>query len=60
MYYTGRDMVVSHKGMRISAADWEAFMSHLHATLDKFALPPAERADVVAFIESTRNDMVEC
>ena len=60
MYYTGRDMKQSHKGMRISAADWDAFMRHLHATLDKFALPAAERTDVVAFIESTRNDMVEC
>jgi hemoglobin len=60
MYYTGRDMKVSHKGMRISAADWETFMGHLHATLDKFAVPAPERADVVAFIESTRNDMVEC
>lgn len=60
MYYTGRDMKLAHKGMRISAADWDAFMGHLNATLDKFALPAAERADVVAFIQSTRGDMVEC
>jgi hemoglobin len=60
MYYTGRDMKLAHKGMRISAADWDALMRHLDATLDKFALPAAERTDLVAFIESTRNDMVEC
>lgn len=60
MYYTGRDMKLSHKGMRISAADWDAFIGHLNATLDKFALPTAEHADVVAFIQSTRADMVEC
>lgn len=59
MYYTGRDMKLSHKGMGISSADWETFMQHLNATLDKFAVPAAERADVVAFIESTRGDMVE-
>lgn len=59
MYYTGRDMKLAHKGMRICAADWEALMRHLNATLDKFAVPPAERADLVAFIESTRDDMVE-
>jgi hemoglobin len=59
MYYTGRDMVLTHKGMRISAVDWDVFMKHLDATLDHFALPAAERADVVAFIESTRNEMVE-
>lgn len=60
LYYTGRDMKLTHKGMRISAADWDAFMGHLNATLDKFALPAAERADVVAFVQSTRGDMVEC
>ena len=59
MYYTGRDMVLTHKGMRISSSDWDIFMRNLNLTLDKFALPAAERADVVAFIESTRADMVE-
>lgn len=59
MYYTGRDMVLTHKGMRISSSDWDIFMRNLGLTLDKFALPAAERADVVAFIESTRADMVE-
>jgi hemoglobin len=59
MYYTGRDMVLTHKGMRISSSDWNIFMRNLDLTLDKFALPAAERADVVAFIESTRADMVE-
>ena len=59
IYYTGRDMVLSHKGMRISSSDWDIFKRNLDLTLDKFALPAAERADVVAFIESTRADMVE-
>jgi hemoglobin len=59
MYYTGRDMVLTHKGMRISSSDWDIFMRNLGLTLDKFALPAAERTDVVAFIESTRADMVE-
>jgi hemoglobin len=59
LYYTGRDMVLTHKGMRISSSDWDIFMRNLDLTLDKFALPAAERADVVAFIESTRADMVE-
>jgi hemoglobin len=59
MYYTGRDMVLTHKGMRISASDWDIFMRNLGLTLDRFALPAAERADVVAFVESTRADMVE-
>lgn len=60
MYYTGRDMKLSHQGMRISASDWDIFMGHLNATLDQFAVPRAERDDVVNFVQSTRGDMVEC
>lgn len=60
MYYTGRDMKMTHQGMRISDGDWDVFMGHLNATLDHFALPAAERDDVVNFVQSTRNDMVEC
>jgi hemoglobin len=59
MYYTGRDMVLSHRGMKISERDWTAFIGHLNATLDAFAVPQAERADVVAFIQSTRTEIVE-
>lgn len=60
MYYTGRDMKLSHQGMRISAGDWDVFMGHLIATLDHFTVPEAERNDVVGFVQSTRDDMVEC
>jgi hemoglobin len=59
VYYTGRDMKTSHKGMRISESDWIAFLGHLNATLDKFDVPQAEREEVVAFIESTKSDIVE-
>ncbi len=59
MYYTGRDMKTSHKGMRISESDWSAFLGHLNATLDAFKVPKAERDQVVAFIQSTKSDIVE-
>ena len=59
LYYTGRDMAVSHKGMGISAADWERFLGHLRATLDKFQVPASERGEVLAFIDSTRAAIVE-
>jgi hemoglobin len=58
-YYTGRDMKTSHKGMKISEADWSAFMGHLHATLDAFKVPQLERDEVVAFVQSTKADIVE-
>jgi hemoglobin len=59
VYYTGRDMLLSHKGMKISQADWDAFITHLKATLDSFSLPEQERSDVLGFIDSTRADIVE-
>lgn len=59
MYYTGRDMLTSHRGMRISASDWERFIGHLSDTLAHFELADPERQDVLAFIESTRADIVE-
>ena len=58
MYYTGRDMKLSHKGMQISEADWQTFLSHLNTTFDTFEVPAPERADVLAFIASTRSDIV--
>ncbi len=59
MYYTGRDMLLSHQGMRVTSSDWDAFIGHLNATLDEFKVPEPERADVLAFIDSTRADIVE-
>jgi len=60
LLYTGRDMKISHAGMRISASDWTAFLGHVGAALDNFELPERERDEVIAFIESTREEIVEC
>jgi hemoglobin len=59
LYYTGRDMASSHRGMRISEGDWTIFLNHVKATLDSFAVPERERGEVLAFVSSTRNDIVE-
>ena len=59
MYYTGRDMKISHQGMRISEEDWAALLGHLEATLDEFKVPAAERETVIAFVQSTKADIVE-
>ena len=59
LYYTGRDMKVSHEGMKISESDWAAFLGHLNATLDAFQVPSTERGEVLGFIESTKADIVE-
>ncbi len=59
LYYKGREMKLSHVGMRIDEQDWRALMTHLGETLDKFKVPVKERQDVIAFIESTKADIVE-
>ena len=59
LYYTGRDMKTSHTGMKISESDWSAFLGHLNATLETFRVPQAERDEVVAFVQSTKPDIVE-
>ena len=59
LYYTGRDIALSHKGMKISTSDWTSFIGHLNATLDAFQVPQLERSEVLAFIESTKPDIVE-
>jgi len=57
--YTGRDNQVSHRGMGISSEDWTCFIGHLQETLTHFQVPNAEREEVLAFIESTKVDIVE-
>jgi hemoglobin len=56
--YTGKDMESSHRHLRITPGEWDAFMDDVAQTLDKFAVPAAERAEVVAIVESTRGDIV--
>ena len=59
VYYTGRDMETSHRGMRISESDWAAFLVHLNATLDACQVPQREHDEVVALIQTTKSDIVE-
>ena len=59
LLYVGRDMKTSHKGMGIDESDWRAFIGHLEATLDSFKVPAGERAAVLAFVDSTKRDIVE-
>jgi hemoglobin len=56
--YTGRSMKDSHKDLMITAAEWEAFLDDLQQTLDKFAVPEAEQAEIKAIVNSTRADIV--
>ena len=44
--------------MKISAHEWEAFLDDLQHTLDKFAVPAEEQAELKAIVNSTRSDIV--
>ena len=59
MLYTGRDMKTSDWGMRISHSDWAWILKHLEATLDHFDVAEPQRGAVLAFVESTKAEIVE-
>ena len=59
LLYTGRDMLSSHKGMGITESDWQILIDHLKASLAELQVPQQEQDDVLAFIDSTRADIVE-
>ncbi len=59
LLYTGRDMLTSHKGMKISESDWSVFLGHAGDTFTALAVPAQECYDVVAFVLSLKDDIVE-
>ena len=59
VYYTGRDMKTSHKGMKISESDWDIFLGHAGDTMSALQVPKQECDEVVAFVLTLKNDLVE-
>lgn len=59
VYYTGRDMLLSHKGMNISESDWSIFLEHAGSTMHALQVPEKECSDVVEFVLSLKKDIVE-
>jgi hemoglobin len=59
VYYRGREMGLTHRGMRITESDWNVFLGHAAATLAKFQVPEAEQREVVAFVQSLKKEIVE-
>ena len=56
--YTGRSMSESHKHLKITSGEWDAFMDDFQQTLNKFTVPAQEQAELKAIVESTRADIV--
>jgi len=56
--YTGRSMADSHAHLKITSEEWEAFLDDFQQTLDKFAVPAQEQAELKVIVNSTRSDIV--
>ncbi len=57
--YAGRDMRTAHKGMQISDSDWLIFLDLVGKSLKALQIPEQEYNDVIAFVSSLKQDIVE-
>jgi len=57
--YGGRSMPDTHRGMGVTAGEFEALVEDLVATLDRFAVPAAEQQELIAILAPIRPDVVE-
>ncbi|HYZ85904.1 MAG TPA: group 1 truncated hemoglobin [Bryobacteraceae bacterium] len=55
--YTGKSMAESHAHLKITAAEWEAFLDDFQQTLHSFHVPAEEQAELQAIV-NTRSDIV--
>src|ERR1700720_348991 len=56
--YTGKSMAESHRDLKITGKEWEAFLDDFQQTLDNFAVPAEEQVELKAIVNSTRSDIV--
>lgn len=56
--YTGRSMADSHRHLKITPPEWDAFMDDFRQTLSKFKVPEAEQAELREIVQSTYKDIV--
>ena len=57
--YTGRSMLETHAGMKVTAGEFDVVMQHLDATLDELNIPQPDQDELVALIMPMRDDIVE-
>ena len=56
--YTGRDMKTTHTGLKITMADFNAFVEDLVKSLDKFKVPEKEKAELLGVLGPMNKDIV--
>jgi hemoglobin len=57
--YSGRDMRTTHDGMAVTAAEFDALVADLVATLDRFSVGEAEKSELLGALAPMRADIVE-
>jgi hemoglobin len=57
--YAGRSMKETHDGMGVTAGEFDALVSNLVATLDRFSVPAAEQQELLGILGTLRGDIVE-
>jgi hemoglobin len=57
--YTGRSMSETHRGMGVTAGEFDALVEDLVATLNKFDVPEQGRTELLAILGPLRGDIVE-
>ncbi|MBL4874364.1 MAG: group 1 truncated hemoglobin [Rhodobacteraceae bacterium] len=58
MYYKGRNMALSHKGMGITEADWARFLEIAGNVAGEMGVGPDEGGQVMGFFDSLKDDIV--
>jgi hemoglobin len=57
--YTGRSMSETHRGMQVTAGEFDALVEDLVATLNKFTVAEADRTSLLGILGPLRADIVE-
>lgn len=56
--YTGRGMKESHVHLNINEKEWQAMLSDFRRVLNNYAVPAKEQQELIAIVESTKQDIV--
>jgi hemoglobin len=57
--YTGRSMLETHAGMKVTAGEFDVVMQHLGAALDELNVAKTEQDELVGLLRPMRDDIVE-
>jgi hemoglobin len=57
--YTGRSMSDTHRGMQVTAGEFDALVVGLVTTLNQFSVPDAAQSELLGILGPLRGDIVE-